>query len=197
MTVVFAVLHVYSAFLICAKCEQGTLNGSLTVYHQTFFFTAAMEFPSFAPEGGKNQTVITCSCYGAIICHVLWSFQPSAGNNYDLNLQVLITEINPGVKTNWQQLPTVCICHVCSCVWLLNFLYLCLLLTFHLTDHDTAKRFDYKVNVHHRIKQLFVNQFYCLIYKVLFIVPNWKTKGNVFVLVCNVSAILKNYSLLL
>lgn len=52
MIVAFTVLHVYIAFLICAKCEQDALNGSLTVYHQTFFPPAAVEFPSFAPRGG-------------------------------------------------------------------------------------------------------------------------------------------------
>lgn len=68
MIVVFTVLHVYSAFLICAKCERETLNGSLTVYHQTFFFSLLpWNFLPLRQRGEKNQTVITCSCYGAII----------------------------------------------------------------------------------------------------------------------------------
>lgn len=64
MIVVFTVLHVYSAFVTCAKCEQETLNGSLTVDHQTFFFSLLpWNFLPLRLRWGGNQTVITRSCY--------------------------------------------------------------------------------------------------------------------------------------
>lgn len=114
------------------------------------FSPAAMEFPSFAPGGEKNCDYLQL-LQSNNFCNVLWSLQPTAGNNYGLNLQMhMIKKKNLGVKTNWHQSPIdgfIVFVLVCDCE---NLVHLCLLLTFHST-----RKFGYLVNVHHGIKQWF------------------------------------------
>lgn len=136
MIVVFTVHHVYNTFLIFAKCEQETSNGSLTVYHQTFLPLLPWNFLPLRRGGGRGGDCDYLQLlWSNNFCNVLWSLQPSAGNKCGLNLQMhmIKKKKNLGVKTNWHQSPIdgfIVFVLVCDCE---NLLHLCLLLAFHST----------------------------------------------------------------
>lgn len=83
----FLFCQVYNTFLICATCEQETWRRSVTECRQTFF-PAAMEFP-IVPA--NKQTVITSSCYGAIMSLAFFeTLQLSVTVNYALHLWMIL-----------------------------------------------------------------------------------------------------------
>lgn len=119
MIVVFTVHHVYNTFLIFAKCEQETSNGSLTVYHQTFFPLLPWNFLPLR-QGGKKKTVITCSCYGAIISVMFFEV-------FSHLLVIIVALIYKCIwlkkKKSWCKNKLTSVAYwwihcVCSCVWL-------------------------------------------------------------------------------